>query len=167
MSSLFDARIKKYQEKILEIILDVGSQKGVNPKYSRISYNLLIHGKLTQEELIKLTGFSRASISTYLTVMEGLDVVNKTFKPGTHEYSYSIKLRIEDLMPKSFQMFLVDMNNLKEYLKSKEPLLQRLVSENKKGALTVSKRINDIKKVIDIYNEVLTPEISRKPENKT
>ncbi|MFW9900134.1 MAG: hypothetical protein ACFFDY_02460, partial [Candidatus Thorarchaeota archaeon] len=50
-SHLFNDKLRKYEDKIVEFLLDIAKHKHVTPKISTISSYLLIHGKLTQKEL--------------------------------------------------------------------------------------------------------------------
>ncbi|MFX1243043.1 MAG: hypothetical protein ACFFA7_17490, partial [Promethearchaeota archaeon] len=101
---LFNEKLRKYEDKLVDLILDIAQSKHVNPKISKLSSYLLIHEKLTQKELKELTDFSMGSISTYLSVMTGTEVYLKERIPKTHTYTYSFLGNLEDLTTMGFEI---------------------------------------------------------------
>jgi len=85
-SYLFDDKLRKYEDRLVEILLHIAKSKRVTPKMSAIAAYLLIHGYLTQKELKELTGFSMGTISTFLSVMTGMGNFRKQRIAGTHTF---------------------------------------------------------------------------------
>ncbi|MFX1390770.1 MAG: hypothetical protein ACFE9Z_11955 [Promethearchaeota archaeon] len=154
INHLFNEKLQKYEDKLVEFILDIANIKKVNPKISTISAYLLIHKKLTQKELKKLTSFSIGSISTFLSVMIGTGVYTKERIKNTHTYTYSFLGKLEDLTTKGIEIALSSFDSLESYLKIKKNELRKLNGDSKAGAELVLNRINELLEVFEIYKVI-------------
>ena len=112
----FNEKLRKYEKKIVEFLLDIGKSKRVNPKISEIASYLFIHENLTQKELKELTGFSIGSISTFLSVMTGTGTFQKQLIPGTHAFMHSFSGKLEDLSTRGIEIALSSFSSLQSYL---------------------------------------------------
>jgi DNA-binding transcriptional regulator GbsR (MarR family) len=153
-SYLFSSRLRKYEDKIVEFLLDIASSKRVNPKLSTISSYLLIHGKLTQKELKELTGFSMGSISTLLSVMIGTGAFQKERIPHTHTFTYSFPGKLEDLTTKGIEIALSSFGPLETYLKNQKKELKKLIEQSKEGAEHLLQRIDELLETFEIYRNL-------------
>ena len=151
ISHLFNDKLRKYEDKIVDFLLDIAKTKHVNPKISTISSYLLIHGKLTQKELKKLTEFSMGSISTFLSVMTGTGVFQKERIPHTHTYTYSFIGEIEDLTTKGLEIALSSFSPLDIYLESKKKELNKYIDQSKNGARHLFNRIEELLEIFEVY----------------
>ena len=165
ISHLFNERLKKYEDKIAEFLLDIASSKRVNPKISTISSYILIHEKLTQKELKELTGFSMGSVSTFLSVMTGTGAIQKERIPHTHTFTYSFIGKLEDLTTKGIEVALSTFSPLEAYLKSKTKELKKLTGKSKEGAEHLLQRIDELLETIEIY-KILFPMMTRDSTNE-
>ncbi|MFX1378424.1 MAG: hypothetical protein ACFFA4_04970 [Promethearchaeota archaeon] len=163
--NLFSLKLRKYEDKLVEFLLDIAESKRVNPKISKISSYLLIHGELTQRELKELTGFSMGSISTFLSVMTGTGTYKKERLPGTHTYVYSFSGKLEDLTTMGLELALNSFNRLQSYFKNKKKELNKLLEQSKKGADHLLQRIDELFEVFEIY-KVLFPIITQNKIDK-
>ncbi len=163
---LFSDKLRKYEDKLVELLLDIAKSKHVNPKISTISSYLLIHEKLTQKELKELTGFSIGSISTFLSVMTGTGVFQKERIPHTHTFTYSFTGKLEDLTIKGIEIALSSFDPLGTYLKNKKEELIKLIEQSKKGAQHLLKRIDELLETFKIY-KILFPLIINNSSNET
>jgi DNA-binding transcriptional regulator GbsR (MarR family) len=150
-SHLFNDKLRKYENKIVEFLLDIAKSKRVNPKISTISSYLLIHGKLTQKELKKLTEFSIGSISTFLSVMTGTGAFQKERIPHTHTFTYSFTGELEDLSTKGLEIALSSFDPLDIYFKNKKNELKKYIEQSKKGAQHLLNRIDELLETFEIY----------------
>lgn len=148
---LFNDKLRKYEDMLVEFLLDIAKSKKVIPKISKISSYLLIHGKLTQKELKVLTGFSMGSISTLLSIMTGTGVYKKERIPKTHTYMYVFSGNLEDLTTKGLEIALRSFSSFGIYLKSKKEELKVLIKQNKKGAEHLSQRIDELLEAFEFY----------------
>lgn len=163
-SYLFSDKLRKYEDKIVEFLLDIASSKRVDPKISTISSYLLIHEKLTQKELKELTGFSMGSISTLLSVMTGTGAFQKERIPHTHTFMYSFPGKLEDLTTMGIEIALSSFGPLETYLKNKKKELKKLTEQSKEGAEHLLQRIDELLDIFEIY-KVLFPIITRNSNN--
>ncbi|MFX1572076.1 MAG: hypothetical protein ACFFB0_04965 [Promethearchaeota archaeon] len=156
-SHLFDEKIRKYEEKLVEVLLDIGKSKRANPKMATISCYLLIHEKLTQKELKELTGFSMGTISTYLSVMVGTGNFQKIRIPRTHKFMYSIFGELEALPTRALDFALSSIGSIEIYLKSKVKILKKLAEQTKEGAKHLLLRIEELIESFEIYKKIFPP----------
>ncbi|MFX1309156.1 MAG: MarR family transcriptional regulator [Promethearchaeota archaeon] len=164
-SHLFSEKLQKYEEKIVDLLLDIAKSKHVNPKISTISSYLLIHDKLTQKELKKLTGFSMGSISTLLSVMTGTGTFQKERIPRTHTFTYSFTGELKDLTTKGIEIALSTFGPLETYLKIKKKELKKLIEQSKEGADHLLQRIDELLETFEIY-KILFPMMTRNSTNE-
>ncbi|MFX0105242.1 MAG: MarR family transcriptional regulator [Candidatus Hodarchaeota archaeon] len=163
---LFSSKLRKYEDKIVEFLLDIAASKRVNPKISAISSYLLIHGKLTQKELKELTGFSIGSISTLLSVMIGTGAFQKERIPHTHTFIYSFPGKLEDLTLKGIEIALSSFGPLETYLKNQKKELKKLMEQSKEGAEHLLQRIDELLETFEIY-KILFPLMTQNSTNET
>ncbi|MHA2391702.1 MAG: MarR family transcriptional regulator [Promethearchaeota archaeon] len=165
-SHLFSFKLRKYENIIVEFLLDIAESKRVNPKISTISSYLLIHGKLTQKELKKLTGFSMGSISTLLSVMIGTGAYKKERIPHTHTYLYSFPGNLEDLTTKGIEIALSSFGSLERYLKNKKKQLNIFKKQSKEGSEHLLQRIDELLETFEAY-KVLFPRMVLNPNDES
>lgn len=151
---LFHNKLRKYEKKIVDFLLDIGKSKRVNPKISEIATYLFIHKNLTQKELKKLTEFSMGSISTFLSVMTGTGTFRKQLIPGSHTFIYSFSGKLEDLITKGIEIALSSFSSLESYLNNKKEELKELIEQSKEGAEHLSQRIDELLDCFEIYKKL-------------
>ena len=153
---LFDAKLRKYEDKLVEIFLDIGQSKRANPKMSAIASYLLIHGKLTQKEIKELTGFSMGTVSTYLSVMTGTEHFQKQRIDRTHTFTYSFSGKLEVLTTRALEVAVSSLGSIEIYLKNKIETLKKLIGQSKKGAKHLSQRIDELIESFEIYKKIFS-----------
>ena len=155
---LFDSKLRKYEDNLVELLLDIAQQKRVNRKLSTISSYLLIHERLTQKELKELTGFSMGSVSTFLSVMTGTGAIQKERIPHTHTFMYSIYGKLEILTTRAIEVALRSLDSIGLFLKNKNEILKKLIGQSKKGAKHLSQRIDELIESFEIYKKIFSSE---------
>jgi len=163
---LFDEKLQKYEEKLVEFFTDIGEQKRVNPKFLKMSSYLFIHKKLTQKQIKELTGFSTGTISTFLSVMLGTDFFEKKMIPGTHTCLYRYKGELEDLTSKGLDTALQSFIPSEIFLKDKNNTLKSLINKDKKGASHLSQRIEEILDIFKFYRKLFPEMMDKKLEEE-
>ncbi|MFX1529699.1 MAG: hypothetical protein ACFFBC_01155 [Promethearchaeota archaeon] len=148
---LFSEKLRNYEDKIVDFIVDIGKRKRVNPKMLQISSYLFVHGGLTQKELQELTGFSMGTISTFLSVMIGMGRFQKERIPKTHTFKYSYSGTLEEMTTSGIDIMISSLSSMDVYLNSKKKDLKRLIEQNKKGAEHLSQRIDELLDIFDFY----------------
>mgnify|MGYP006284586129 FL=1 len=86
---MFEGKMREYELELIEFMTEAGKAKGASEIMSKILGYLLFHEELTQDELIKLTGASRGSISMQLNKLEEYGAIEKQLIPGKRIYKYS------------------------------------------------------------------------------
>ncbi|MFX1311535.1 MAG: hypothetical protein ACFFHD_02840 [Promethearchaeota archaeon] len=157
-SHLFDKNLRQYEDKLVEILLDISKSKRVNPKMSAIAAYLLIHGWLTQKEIKQLTGFSIGTISTYLSVMIGTGNFQKQRIEGTHTFKYSFLGELETLTSRAIEIALNSLESIATFLIKKKEYLKKLVEQTKEGAEHLLLRIEELLRSFEIYRTIFPPE---------
>jgi len=157
---LFSEKLRKYEEKLVEFFVDIGTRKRVNSKMLQISSYLLIHQSLTQKELKELTGLSMGTISTFLTVMIGMGRFQKERIPKTHTFTYSYLGNIDEMTIRGIDVMINSLTSMGVYLIAKKKELKKLEKENKKGAEHLSQRIDELIDIFEFYKDIF-PEVYR------
>ncbi|MFX0028713.1 MAG: hypothetical protein ACFE8B_05860 [Candidatus Hermodarchaeota archaeon] len=150
----YSEKLRKYENKLVEFFVDIGTQKRVNPKMLQISSYLLIHGSLTQKEIKELTGLSMGTISTFLSIMIGMGRFQKERIPKTHTYSYSYSENLEDITLRGIDIMINSLTSLEVYFNTKKKQLKKLIDQNKKGAKHLTHRIDELIEIFEFYKEV-------------
>ena len=85
----FEGILQKIEKKLIKFMIDlVGASSPLSPKLTEILGYLLLHGELTQAQLVELTGFSIGTVSSHLNQMIGLNIVRKELIPKARTYKY-------------------------------------------------------------------------------
>lgn len=155
-TKLFDEKLKKYEQFLVDFHKDIGQSKRVNQKFITIGTYLLIYDKLTQSELAELTGFSSGTISTYLSVMEGMGIINKHRIPKTHTYKYGFYVPISDIIMDRYDESLESVLSLKTILTKKRAELDDLNTKSKTGAERLLKRTEELISALDYYKDFIS-----------
>jgi DNA-binding transcriptional regulator GbsR (MarR family) len=153
---LFNEKLSKYEQLLVDFHKEIGKSKRVNEKFIALGTYLLLYNKLTQSDLTELTGFSSGTISTYLSVMEGMGIIDKNRIPKTHTYEYGIKVPINELIIKRYDESLESILSLKTILSKKKEELHELAQRSKAGAEHLSKRIEELLKALDHYETFIS-----------
>lgn len=151
---LFSDKLRKYEDKIANFIVDIGTRKRVNPKMLQISSYLLVHGSLTQKELQELTGFSMGTISTYLSVMIGMGRFQKERIPKTHTFKYSYSGNLEEMTIRGIDVMISSLTSMDSYLTGKKKELKKLMEQKKEGAEHLTQRIDELLDVFEFYKAI-------------
>ncbi|MFX1457584.1 MAG: winged helix-turn-helix transcriptional regulator [Promethearchaeota archaeon] len=85
----FEGIIQKIEKKLIKFMVGlVETSSPLSPKLTEILGYLLLHGQLTQAQLVELTGFSIGTISSNLNQMISLNIVRKELIPKARTYKY-------------------------------------------------------------------------------
>jgi DNA-binding transcriptional regulator GbsR (MarR family) len=150
----FDEKLKKYEQLLVKFHEDIGRSKRVNEKFIIIGTYLFLYDKLTQADLVNLTDFSSGTISTYLSVMEGMGFINKQRIPKTHTFKYGITIPINKLLTDRYDSALKSVISLDAFLNKKLEELEPLIQKSKTGAQHLSKRIQQLLNTLEYYKEI-------------
>ncbi len=85
----FEGIIQEIEKKLIKFMVGMAKRSSpLSPKLTEILGYLLLHGQLTQAQLVELTGFSIGTISSNLNQMVSLNIVKKELIPKTRTYKY-------------------------------------------------------------------------------
>jgi len=90
IKNIYSGKIREFEMEISRFFYEMGKLNGRNPKISVIFAYFHIHQRLTQKMLRDLTSYSKATISSKLTEMIKLGLINKNMIAGTHVLEYSL-----------------------------------------------------------------------------
>ena len=86
-----EERLQAFKRSIIQLFEDIWALRGNNPIAGRLYANILLSIKpLTQQELVKASGFSRGQVSKTLKDLENALLVKKSRQRGSREKLYSI-----------------------------------------------------------------------------
>lgn len=84
----FGKTMKEFEKQIVDFLLFDAISNGGNPDLTAIYLNVLLHSKLTQQQLTELTGFPKSKVSKLTQIMVTKKILQRTFLPGTHTNIY-------------------------------------------------------------------------------
>ena len=85
----FEGILQELEKKLIKFMVGlVKTTSPLSPKLTEILGYLLLHGELTQAQLVELTGFSIGTISSNLNQMISLNIVRKKLIPRARTYKY-------------------------------------------------------------------------------
>jgi DNA-binding transcriptional regulator GbsR (MarR family) len=146
---IFEGKIKKYEQVLIQFVMESGKAKSVNPNIQLILGYLGIHKKLTQKQLRDLTGLSMGTISKKLRDILALRLIKKEKIPKTNKNLYIVA-------PETYgdiaDATLDDITNMIEFLKIKVGELEKL--RGKKGAEFLLERILGLKKTFETVKNI-------------
>jgi len=96
-SHIYEGKVRVYEKRLIEILVDAGKTKGQNAVFSSIIGYLLLHGSLTQTHLKELTGFSKGAISQSLKILSSVPAIKKEPIEGVREYIYTFGVNMADI----------------------------------------------------------------------
>ena len=155
-SHIYEGKVRVYEKRLIEILVDAGKVKGQNAVFGSIVGYLLLHGSLTQSQLKELTGFSKGAISQSLKILSSAPAIKKEPLEGQREYLYTFGANMADIAS-NIGSYKSESNELAiKFLQSKVQELER--NKDKKGYDLLSKRIIEMVNFFE-YNVKLLEKI--------
>ena len=141
-SHIYEGKVRVYEKRLIEILVDAGKTKGQNAVFSSIIGYLLLHGSLTQAQFNELTGFSKGTISQSLKILSSVPAIKKEPLEGTREYLYTLGVNMADIAS-NIGSYKSESNELAiKFLKSKVQELDKY--KDKRGYDLLSKRVTEM-----------------------
>jgi len=141
-SHIYDGKIRVYEKRLIEILIDAGKSKGQSPVFGSIIGYLLLHDSLTQTQLKELTGFSKGAISQSLKLLSSAPAINKEPIEGAREYNYAFGVNMADIA-NNIGSYKSESNELAiNFLQSKIQELDKC--KDKIGYDILSKRVTEM-----------------------
>ena len=157
-SHVYEGKVRVYEKRLIEILVDAGKIKGQNAVFGSIIGYLLLHGSLTQTQLKELTGFSKGAISQSLKILSSAPAIKREPLEGKREYLYTIGTTMSDIAS-NIGSYKSESNELAiNFLQSKIQELDK--NQDKSGYKTLSKRVNQMVNFFE-YNVKLLEKISK------
>jgi len=156
-SHIYEGKIRDYEKRLIEILIEAGKTKGQNAVFGSIIGYLLLHGSLTQTQLKELTGFSKGAISQTLKILSRTPAIKKESMEGVRENVYTFGATMADIAS-NIGSYKTESNELAiKFLESKTQELKKY--KDKIGHDILSKRISDMINFFD-YNVKLLDKIN-------
>lgn len=141
-SHVYEGKVRVYEKRLIEILVDAGKIKGQNAVFGSIIGYLLLHGSLTQTQLKELTGFSKGAISQSLKILSSAPAIKKEPLEGKREYIYTLGTNMADIASNIGSYKSESNERAIEFLQSKVQELDN--NKNKKGYKILSKRVTEM-----------------------
>ena len=84
----YTGKIREFELKIVDFMVEDAVINGGNPNTTKIYTYILLHRKLTQQQLSELTGFPKSKISKITSLLIKNKIFTKKTIPGTHTNEY-------------------------------------------------------------------------------
>ena len=141
-SHVYEGKVRVYERRLIEILVDAGKTKGQSAVFSSIIGYLLLHKSLTQTQLKELTGFSKGAISQSLKILSSVPAIKKEPIEGLREYLYTLGVNLADIAS-NVGSYKSESNELAiKYLQSKVKELNKY--KDKSGYNILSKRVTEM-----------------------
>jgi len=128
----YPGKLKKIEEKVVNLFIDVGKKRGINSKKSAILGYFYVRKELTQKKLVHLTNFSSGTVSMTLSQLESEGTITKTKPPGSRNFHYNITIKTPQhtldsqlTLYRTFQIFLHFFDAIKEKIAKPELVQSR------------------------------------------
>lgn len=155
---LVSGRCKKIERELVTFFKTVGKMVNLNPRATEIFAYLKIYDSLSQEQLVKLTGFSLGTISSTLQSFLQADIVSRRMIPGTHKNLYSIRQeRVNFVYTPSMQL-METFEKLDTYIVDKQAELNKLQSKYPIEIKFLHRRLNSIRNYIEAQRRQINRE---------
>lgn len=143
------------EKELIDVITELGYQKGRSNKFSVISAYIYTREEVTQAILRDLTGFSLATISNALNKLEENNTIRKEFRKDDRQYHYFLNGTLSAILGRNmgdiqiyFSKIDSKLDEIKEKLK--EPSLQ-----GKNGYENIEEFVNKMKILIPAFQNVM------------
>ncbi|MHA2284134.1 MAG: hypothetical protein ACXAC5_25115 [Promethearchaeota archaeon] len=148
-SHVYEGKVRVYEKRLVEILVDAGKIKGQNAVFGSIIGYLLLHGSLTQTQLKELTGFSKGAISQSLRILSSAPAIKKEPLEGKREFLYTLGTSMADIASNIGSYKSESNESAIKFLQSKVQKLDK--NKGKNGYELLSKRVLEMIKFFE-YN---------------
>lgn len=148
---IFEGKLREYENIIIDYYVERAIFTGQSNTLSIIIGYLSIHGKLTQTQLKKLTGFSKSTISTGISNLINVRYLKKEKIPGKREYEYYLSFDSQDSIDDALGSVELEINFFREKINE----LENKFTETYKGYDLLLIRLNEVLEVFKLYQNCL------------
>ncbi|NVM19481.1 MAG: MarR family transcriptional regulator [Candidatus Lokiarchaeota archaeon] len=141
-SHIYEGKVRVYEKRLIEILVDAGKIKGQNAVFGSIIGYLLLHGNLTQTQLKELTGFSKGAISQSLKILSSAPAIKKEPLEGKREYLYTLGTSMADIATNIGSYKSESNERAIEFLQIKAQELDK--NKDKNGYKSLLKRVTEM-----------------------
>ncbi|MFW9900128.1 MAG: MarR family transcriptional regulator [Candidatus Thorarchaeota archaeon] len=150
----FEGILQDLEKKLIKFMVDlVKTTSPLSPKLTEILGYLLLHGELTQAQLVELTGFSIGTISSNLNQMVSLNIVRKELIPKARTYKYLFLGGQGSIESQAGFMKLEIITNAINFFKEK--LKQQEQFKDEKGFKLLYERTNALLKYFQWHKSII------------
>ena len=126
--------------------VEIGNSYGVSPSYSRILFYLQINDEISMDDLAKKTGYSLATISNNIRLLENMGVVKRIKYPGSKKIYLRMEHNTTSIIKKAIMAkYELQIKPLKEML----PYIKERYAKANVDKKVVTKRIKAIERLED------------------
>ncbi len=147
---IFEGSIQKFEEKIIKYNLEKVKFSEYSETLAEIMAYFSFYGRLTQNELKNLTGFSKSTISTSLANLVNIGYIKREMKPKTHEYEY-----YHGSSQNSLDEVLGSLAKEISFFKEKIKELDNSANRGKKGFKLLLGRLREALHFFELYEKIL------------
>ncbi|TFG01612.1 MAG: transcriptional regulator [Promethearchaeota archaeon] len=157
---LQEGKIRNYEKKLIEFLVEIGKKKGTNETLSAIIGYFLIHKRLTQSQLKELSGFSKGAISENLKILAESRFVHKELIEGTRKYQYSIGDSMSYVAENVSLIKSLKAEELLNFANKKISQLKAMDNKKKPGYDLLLKRLEELKEFCKLLENILNTVIN-------
>lgn len=147
-------KLREYEKKLIDLIVEFGKSKGTVESLSKIIGYLLIHKKLTQAKLQKLSGLSRGTISEHLKMLVDNGYVDRTVRSTPRTYQYSLGNDMKALSENTSMIKIIKSKEIETFSNKKLSELNQIESKSNEGALFLKERLKELREYSRMYKMI-------------
>lgn len=159
----FQERFRTHEKRLVDFMIEMMASKGSNESLMLITAYLVIHKKLTQSQLKRLTGLSQGTISETLSRSVKYGHVKKERIEGTRTFQYSLGESMRSIAKNISSVKMMKGKEIEGFVRKKLEELKMIEDSSKKGSKLLLERLNELKQYSKISQEILQEITKSKP----
>ncbi|MBN2156055.1 MAG: hypothetical protein JW776_08430 [Candidatus Lokiarchaeota archaeon] len=146
---------EEIQRELVEIIAEMGYQKGRSNKFSIIVAYVYILGDVTQKILQDRTKFSLSTVSNALNTLEENDTVYKKYNQDDHQYHYFLNGTLSDILGRNMGDFQTYFSQLSKKIQEVGEILKDTRLYDKKGYDNIKEFVEKMAILIPAFQNLM------------
>ncbi|UYP45584.1 hypothetical protein NEF87_001869 [Candidatus Lokiarchaeum ossiferum] len=147
--------MRDFELKIVDFMVEDTVINGGNPNTTQVYTYILLHRKLTQQQLSELTGFPKSKISKITSLLVKNKIFTKKTIPGTHTNEYFLIDHPNDLNEIPASIILSGFQTMISFFNSLIEDLRELNADEHPGRDLLLWRINDFSKYAQVCSAII------------
>ena len=151
----FEGKMRDFELKIVDFMVEDTVINGGNSNTTQVYTYILLHRKLTQQQLSELTGFPKSKISKITSLLVKNKIFTKKTIPGTHTNEYYLIDHPNDLNEIPASIILSGFQTMISFFNALIDDLKELNPDDHPGRDLLLWRLNDFSKYAQVCSAII------------